>query len=206
MKLHFHVGCQARGFSAVMILLAAALVGSIIGLSTTPILAAWCLASIAAAFFLLRALGWVGARLARRLSHSRVAESRPVLRLALGAIGAPVAGTPGVVLALGLGLGVLAAIGQIDANMQNVLRNQLPEDAPAFFFVDIQDRDMGEFREIVEGDEGFDRLASAPMLRGVITHLDGVPANEAKIDPAAAWVLRGDRGVTYAKPCRPKAP
>ena len=181
-----------------LVVLAAALIGSIVGLSVNPILAGWCMVAIAAAFVLLRALGWAGARIARRLSHSRLAERRPVLRLALGAIGAPVAGTPGVVLALGLGLGVLATIGQIDANMQNILRNQLPENAPAFFFVDIQNHDLEKFRETVEADKGTEKLATAPMLRGVVTHLNGVPASEAKIDPAGAWVLRGDRGVTYS--------
>jgi putative ABC transport system permease protein len=37
-----------------------------------------------------------------------------------------------------------------------------------------------------------------PMLRGRITALDGVPAEEAEIDPEMRWVLRGDRGITYA--------
>lgn len=181
-----------------LVVVALALVGAIIGLSVNPVLAAWSLGAIAAAFVLLRVLGWAGARIARRLSHSRLAERRPVLRLALGAIGAPVAGTPGVVLALGLGLGVLAAIGQIDANMQNLLRKQLPVNAPSFFFIDIQDHDLGRFRQMIEADAGTRKLATAPMLRGVLTHLNGVPSGEAKIDPAAAWVLRGDRGVTYA--------
>lgn len=187
-----------RAVMVALILIAAALVGAIVGLSVNPVLAAWCLGSIAAAFVLLRALGWVGARVARKLSHSRLAECRPVLRLALGAIGAPVAGTPGVVLALGLGLGVLAAIGQIDANMQNLLRKQLPENAPSFFFIDIQDHDLDGFRQMIEGDEGVRKLATAPMLRGVLTRLNGIPSGEAEIDPAAAWVLRGDRGVTYS--------
>ena len=183
---------------SVMAIIAAALVGTIVGLSVNPILAGWCLGAIAAAFVLLRALGWLGARIARRLSHSRLAERRPVLRLALGAIGAPVAGTPGVVLALGLGLGVLAAIGQIDANMQNMLRKQLPENAPSFFFIDIQNHDLDRFRQMIEADDGTQKLATAPMLRGVLTHLNGVPSGEAQIDQAAAWVLRGDRGVTYS--------
>ena len=181
-----------------LVVIGAALVGAIVGLSANPKLAAWCLGAIAVAFALLQGLGWVGARIARRLSHSRLAERRPVLRLALGAIGAPVAGTPGVVLALGLGLGVIATIGQIDANMQNLLRKQLPENAPAFFFVDIQNHDLARFREIVEGNDGSEKLSTAPMLRGVITKLNEVPAGEAKIDPAGAWVLRGDRGVTYS--------
>ena len=183
---------------ATLILLAAALVGAIIGLSSTPELAAWCLGGIAAAFAVLRILGWAGARLARWLSHHSVARRRPGLRLALGAIGAPNAGTPGVVLALGLGLGVLAAIGQIDANMQSLLNDQLPEDAPAFFFVDIQNEQLEAFRETVLAEDGTERMSTAPMLRGVLTHLNDVPAAEATIDPDADWVLRGDRGVSYA--------
>ena len=186
------------GIVIVLILLAAALIGSIIGLSTTPVLAAWCIGGIAAAFVLLRFLGWICAIIARRLSHSALAQRRPGLRLALGAIGAPSAGTPGVVLALGLGLGVLAAIAQVDHNMQKLLNDQLPEDAPAFFFVDIQSAQLDPFREQVMATDGTRRLETAPMLRGVLTGLNGVPAKEAKIDPAAAWVLRGDRGVTYS--------
>ncbi|MDX1612285.1 MAG: hypothetical protein R3185_07940, partial [Candidatus Thermoplasmatota archaeon] len=40
--------------------------------------------------------------------------------------------------ARGLGLGVLAAIGQVDANMQRLITEQLPKGSPAFFLVDIQ--------------------------------------------------------------------
>ena len=181
-----------------LLALAAALIGAIIGFSATPKLAAWCLAAIGGAFLLLRTLGWLGARLARWLSHSGLSARRPNLRLALGAIGAPGAGTPGIVLALGLGLGVLATIVQVDANMQKLLRDQLPKDAPAFFFVDIQSDQLAAFRRSVEAEEGTRRLSTAPMLRGVLTHLNEVPAGDAKIDPAAAWVLRGDRGVTYS--------
>ena len=174
------------------------LVSSIIGLSSNPKLAAWCLGAIAGAFVILRVLGWLGARLARHLSHARLAARRPGLRLALGSIGAPSAGTPGIVLALGLGLGVLTTIAQIDANMQNLLRQQLPQSAPAFFFVDIQSAQLDQFREIALETEGAERLSTAPMLRGVITKLNAIPAAEAKIDPKGAWVLRGDRGVSYA--------
>ena len=181
-----------------MLLLGAALVGAIVGFSATPKLAAWCLGALAGAFVLLRLMGWLGARLARWLSHSSLAARRPQLRLALGAIGAPGAGTPGIVLALGLGLGVLATIVQVDANMQSLLRNQLPKDAPAFFFVDIQSDQLETFRQAVAEQDGTGEMTTAPMLRGVLTHLDGVPAGEARIDPAAAWVLRGDRGVTYS--------
>jgi putative ABC transport system permease protein len=43
-----------------------------------------------------------------------------------------------VVLSLGLGLAVLAAVGQIDANLRAAIQRDLPQVAPSYFFVDIQ--------------------------------------------------------------------
>jgi putative ABC transport system permease protein len=172
------------------------LAGAIVALSDTPELAAWCLGGLGLAFLMLRGLGLAGARLARRVSHAPLGRSRPQLRLALGAIGAPGAGTSGVVLALGLGLGVLSAIGQIDANMQRLVTSELPHDSPAFFFVDVQPDQVDALREIVASIPGTGRLETAAMLRGMITHLDGVPAAETPV--AGHWALRGDRGVSYA--------
>ena len=186
------------GMFVVLGLIAAVLAASIIALSGEPRLALWVIGAVGVAFLVLRTLGWAVRRLARRLAHARVWRHRPGLRLALGAIGAPGGQTGDVVLALGLGLGVIAAIGQIDANLQRLIRAQLPEGSPAFFFVDIQTDQLDVFRTLITGIYGAGAIETAPMLRGVITHLNGVPAAAAKIDPDAAWVLRGDRGVSYA--------
>jgi putative ABC transport system permease protein len=167
--------------------------------SPSPRLVATCLGGIVGAVVILRCLGWATAWAVRRISQSGLATRAPNLRMALSAVGASGAGTPGTVVALGLGLGVLTAIGQIDANMQRMLNDQLPEGSPAFFFVDIQNDQLDPFRDKIASIDGTGDLGSAPMLRGILTHLDGVPAREAEIDPAAAWVLRGDRGVSYAE-------
>ncbi|MEM8819211.1 MAG: FtsX-like permease family protein [Pseudomonadota bacterium] len=167
-------------------------------LSGAPKIALWVLLGIGAALALLRAVGFLVARGAARLARGPLGRRRPMLRLALAAIGAPGTGTVDVVMALGLGLGVLAAIGQVDANMQRFIKAELPAGAPAFFLVDIQPHQLDPVRAALDETEGVGRVDAAPMLRGVITELEGVPAAEAEIDPEAAWVLRGDRGVTYA--------
>ncbi|MEM8842481.1 MAG: FtsX-like permease family protein, partial [Pseudomonadota bacterium] len=186
-----------RGLLLTLGVLLVVAAGVIVALSGAPALAGWVLATLLGAFLILRALGWVIARLARRGAHSAATRRRPGWRLALGAIGAPTGQTPGVVVALGLALGVIAAIGQIDGNLQRLIRDQLPTGSPAFFFVDIQNDQLAGFRAELDG-KGAQSTQSAPMLRGVITELNGIPAREAPIDPAAAWVLRGDRGVSYA--------
>ncbi|MEM8751393.1 MAG: ABC transporter permease, partial [Pseudomonadota bacterium] len=121
-------------FAGVLVLLvAAALV-----FSGAPKLAAWFLAGVAGALATLWLVAKLVAVAAARAARSPSARGRPSLRLALAAIGGPGGETTGAALSLGLGLTVLAAIGQIDFNMRSVIDDQLPEDSPAYFFVDIQ--------------------------------------------------------------------
>ncbi len=98
-------------------------------------------------------------------------------------------------LALGLGLSVLAAIGQIDGNLRGAIARDLPDVAPSYFFVDIQKDQMPGFMERLDNDPAVSRVQSAPMLRGRITRINGQSAEEIAGDH---WVIRGDRGVTYA--------
>ncbi len=141
-------------------------------------------------------LAALGARsLARRLARSGVTRGRPALRWALGALGGPGGETASVVLALGLGLSVLAAIGQIDWNLRSLITGDLPERAPAYFFVDIQNDQLAGFRDLTRPTPGVSEVETAPMLRGIITRINGRPAAEVA---GEHWALNGDRGVTYA--------
>jgi putative ABC transport system permease protein len=175
--------------------LAAALVGSAALLSGVASLALWSAAGIVAALAVLWLAAWLLRRVARAAARSRGVRGRPSLRLALAAIGGPREEASSVVLSLGLGLAVLAAVGQIDANLRQAIANDLPERAPTWFFVDIQNDQIDGFRARLAADPGVTRVESAPMLRGIITRINGRPATEVAGDH---WVLRGDRGVTYS--------
>jgi putative ABC transport system permease protein len=133
--------------------------------------------------------------LARRLGRTRAVQGRVALRLALAAIGGPRAETMQVVLALGLGLSVLAAVGQIDANLRAAIARDLPERAPSYFFVDIQPDQIDEFKQMMGSNRAVTRLEAAPMLRGLVTLINGVDAQEAS---GNHWVVSGDRGLSYA--------
>src|SRR6056297_3049894 len=84
-------------------------------------------------------------RLARVLARSPALRGRTTLRLALGAVGGPGSEAGSVVLSLGLGLPVLAAVGQIDANLRGAIERDLPKVAPSFFMVDIQTAQLDPF-------------------------------------------------------------
>jgi len=134
-------------------------------------------------------------RAARRLARGAWVRGRVALRLALAAIGGPLPEAVSVILALGLGLSVLAAVGQIDANLRAAIARDLPVRAPSYFFVDIQQDQIDGFLARVQGDPGVSKVESAPMLRGLITRINGRPAREVA---GEHWVVRGDRGITYS--------
>ncbi|MFA8440511.1 ABC transporter permease [Yoonia sp.] len=173
--------------------LLAALIGAAIWFSGTVFLTLWTAGGIAGALGILVVAAIIIRWLARRFR--KPARGRPALRLALGSIGARGGEATSVVLSLGLGLTVLAAVGQIDGNLRSSFSNDLPEVAPSYFFVDIQPDQIAGFRERLDTDEAVSRVDAAPMLRGIITQINGRPAEEVS---GGHWVTRGDRGITYA--------
>jgi putative ABC transport system permease protein len=114
---------------------------------------------------------------------------------ALAAIGGPGTTAGPVVLSLGLGLSVLAAVGQIDSNLRGAIARDLPTRAPSYFFVDIQKDQMPKVLDRLENDPAVSGIDSAPMLRGIISQINGRPAEEVA---GGHWVIEGDRGITYA--------
>ncbi len=175
------------------LILTGLLTGSAMLFSGRAMLTLWIAGGIAGALLTLLGAAWVLRWIARH--GTRAARGRPALRWALGAIGGPRESAGSVVLSLGLGLTVLSAIGQIDGNLQTAIQRDLPEVAPSYFFVDIQKDQMPGYLDRLENDPAVSRIDSAPMLRGIITRINDLPASEAV---GEHWVLRGDRGVTYA--------
>lgn len=173
----------------------AALVGSAAMLSGLWTLTLGAAGGLLGAFIVLVLAAWAARAISRRLARARTFRGRSAWRLALGAVGGPGSEATSVVLSLGLGLTVLAAVGQIDANLRGAIARDLPEVAPSFFMVDIQPDQMAAFRERLDSDPAVETVESAPMLRGIITEINGQPA----LDVAGEhWTLQGDRGVTYS--------
>ena len=173
----------------------ALLVGAATLISGAPRLALSTAGGILGALLVLLVAALGVRLLARRLARSSVTRGRPALRWALAALGGPSGETASVVLSLGLGLTVLAAIGQIDSNLRGLITGELPERAPAYFFVDIQNDQLAGFLETSRSEPGVSEVETAPMLRGIITRINDRPAGEVA---PGHWVLEGDRGVTYA--------
>jgi putative ABC transport system permease protein len=177
------------------LLLLAALLGVALWYASVPWLAMWTFGGILGALVILVIAALIVRFIAARLAASRLVRGRTALRLAFGAVGGPASEAMPVILSLGLGLSVLAAIGQIESNLRGAISNELPDIAPSFFFVDIQTDQVEGFLARTEGDKAVSRVDTAPMLRGIITKINGQNAREVAGDN---WVIAGDRGITYA--------
>lgn len=184
-----------NGLLAANLVLAAALVG--LTVASTPERAfalGFCVAA-AAALGLFR----LGATAVTALARALPAPPLPWARLGLANLHRPGAATPLMLVSVGLGLATLATVALIQANLARQIDAQIPRDAPSFFFLDIQNSQMADFRRLAASVPGVADLREVPSLRARIVTVAGVPAEQVRATPDTRWALRGDRGLTYAR-------
>ena len=122
----------------------------------------------------------------------------PRLRMAVSNLYRPGNATADIVLSLGLGITVLVAVAQVEGNLRRDIAESLPEDAPAFFFVGVEADRIDGLAETVTGIDGAGGFRSVPFLRGRIVRVNGLDPEEALVRDEHAWLIRGDRGLSYA--------
>jgi putative ABC transport system permease protein len=188
---------SARGRSPYLIAAgAAALIVVVLAvtISPTPLFALYFLGGVAAVLIVLRLVAMGLQNALRRLPRPRA----PTLRLALANLTRPGAATSSVVVALGLGLTLLATVTLLDGTIAAQVKDSLPGTAPSFYFIDIPPDKVDAFDRVIHSFASATEYRRSPMIRGRITAVNGVPSAQIKVDPSAKWVLNGDRGITYA--------
>jgi putative ABC transport system permease protein len=148
---------------------------------------------IVLAFVLLLGFGLLVQRFAGRFRRTKP----PAWGLALASIGAPGSLARSIAVSLGLGLGLLIAVALIHRSLLTEIESHVEVDAPAYYFLDVEPKDLKTFQETAKTIEPDAKLDEAPMLRGRIVALNGVSVDEVEVSPDTRWVLAGDRGLTY---------
>ncbi len=151
-------------------------------------------AGIVAGFVLLLGFGWLLQTLAARFRRTKP----PAFSLALASIAGPGSIARQVAVSLGLGLGFLVAIALIDRSLMAEFEDNIQIEAPAYYFLDVDAQNLAAFRDTAKAVEPDAKLADAPMLRGRIVAINGVPVEKVEAAPDSRWVLASDRGLTYA--------
>ncbi len=181
-------------YLAAMGLAVLALAGLAVATADSKLFAGWFVAGSIATFLTFRAAAGLVTLAAAKVGRVR----RPGLRLALANLHRPGNPTAAVVLSLGLGLTVLVAIALVQGNFARRVSETIPKDAPSFFFVDIQRDQLDPLRALVTALSGTSAFEAVPSLRGRVERVNGVEAEKALANPEQAWILAGDRGMTYS--------
>ena len=162
--------------------------------SAQPRLSGMFLATVAGALVLLAALGWL-----IRLAASRMPRpGNPLLRLAIGGLHRPGAHTVSLVVALGLGLTLFVLLAGIRTSLDANIVRTVPARAPALFALDVPRDRATEFSQVVRKASETAEVATVPLLRGTIIAYGQTRVADLEQLPADAFILRGERGITYA--------
>ena len=144
------------------------------------------------------ALFRAGASALMALARAAPRLSAPWARLGIANLHRPGTATPLMLVSIGLGLSTLAAVALIQGNLRRQIMEELPTDAPSFFFIDIQNDQLPVFQSIAAAQPGVTDIEHVPNLRARLVAVNGIPADQVQATPDTQWALRGDRGLTYA--------
>ena len=185
---------KPRAIYQVIVYSAAVMVAALaVGLADNIALASGFTAGALLSLSLLRSTSALIEKIARKMPRPKNA----LRRLALANIHRPGSATSAVVISLGLGLTLFAGLALIEGNMARELNNQVPDRAPAFFFLDIQKYQIDDFKRVALAIEGVDEFKGVASLRGRVTHINGTPVDDLEVSSDFRWVIRGDRSLSY---------
>ncbi len=160
-----------------------------------PTVTASYVAGLAASFLVLALLAYGTIKAVGLLPR----PSNLLWRQALQSFNRPGATSASVIMALGLGLTLFVTLALTDQTISTELKSGIPEQAPAFFFLDVKNTELDQFRANLKMQDGVRTITNAPMLRGRIAKVKNVAAEKVKSNSDASWVLKGDRGLTYSE-------
>ena len=142
-------------------------------------------------------LGKVLMKLARGLSR-RLSAHSVLLRLALGNLHRGGAPTSAVVMALGLTLTLLVALDGIERAAGEHVATTLPTTAPDLVLFSIAKDRAEDLGAALDAWDGLQSKRIMPFLHARVEAIGGVAVRDLNIPASLNWVVRGDRGVSFA--------
>ena len=177
-----------------MAALLAALMGLVFWVSPMPALTgAFLIGALALALFYF-ALGRGFARVAKSVAKNQSAH----VRLALGNLYRAGAPTGSVVMALGLTLTLLVALDGISAAASRHVQATLPASAPDLVAFSLQPETARALQTQLASSPLLKRQRVLPFLHARVQAINGIAVRDLNIPASLNWVVRGDRGVSFA--------
>jgi len=179
------------------LLIIAGLAALVFWVSPMPVLTvAFLLGGLVLALVFL-GLGHVMVKAAQWTSR-RLSKSHVLLRLALGNLHRGGAPTGAVVMALGLTLTLLVALDGIERAAGAHVATTLPRTAPDLVLFSVPKDRAEDLRGAMDGWDGLHAKRIMPFLHARVSAIGGVAVRDLNIPASLNWVVRGDRGVSFA--------
>lgn len=172
----------------------AAILAVVFWVSPLPLISAGFLVGALALAMFYVGLGRAIARMAKAWAKGR----RSWLRMALGNLHRAGAPTGAVVMALGLTLTVLVALDGLGRAAASHVHQALPGRAPDVVAFSLGADQAGALPGSLASWGGADAVTVKPFLHARVQAINGVAVQDLKIPRSLSWVVRGDRGVSYA--------
>ena len=193
-----HISSQQNRPGGVIIALIAVLLlvlagGTILGSNVRLITLGVCIAFVGI-YIIFHIVAWLTKKALGKMARPK----NPQLAMVRASLIGPTPLLQTIMLSLGVGLTLLVTVSLVQYSLAAELETGLPADAPNFFVLDIDKNDIKRFKNITTKIAPGARINTAPMLRGRLVELAGTPVEKVKPSSGAAWVLRGDRGLTFS--------
>ncbi len=121
------------------------------------------------AVVLLQGGAWVLLQGLRKLPRPRSF----VIRQALGNVQRPGNSTRGMAVAIGIGVMVIVTVALVKSSLLVAIGERIPEDAPTFFFIDIQPDQKEQFERVVQREALNPVYELTPVVRSRLGAIEG---------------------------------
>jgi len=184
---------SVKGWLGASIILSA-LVALVFWVSPMPVLTVGFLVGALALAAFYYALGIGLSRVAKILAKGKSAN----VRLALGNLHRAGAPTGPVVMAIGLTLTILVALNSIGGTANHHVQNTLPHSAPDLVAFSIKPDMAMRLSAELAASGMVERQRIMPFLHARVQAINDVAVRDIQIPKSLNWVVRGDRGVSFA--------
>ena len=107
--------------------------------------------------------------------------------------------TPITIMSLGLGVTLLLTLALVGTNFKREIAKSIPEIAPDYFFIGIQNSDRDLFESAIVEMDSNAKLEIVPLVATGIVKINGIdPRTYIKQDNNSYWVIGSDRRSSWA--------
>ncbi len=104
----------------------------------------------------------------------------------------------GRAIAIGIGIAGITAIVAAQHSLETALRAELPERIPDLVLIDVQPDQVADVERRIDETPALGDLQASPLMRAQILAVNGVPAEQALVNPEKRWVIEGDRSFSWS--------